>query len=191
MPSLEKRICVTGPIASEAVSVSVTVGLKVEAVLLLMTTVPVGAWLSTVTLTRVVIVVLPEVSRARAPPACARPVGCGRRVPRQAVGRGGVLAAERIAVEQELHAGDCDVVGGRGGQRHRAGEIGTRSGSCPGHARRDGVGNGKRGEGEVGADRFIAGGILRAHAPVVGAARGEAGNGHAVRGDQRRIERGG
>ena len=54
---------------------------------------------------------------------------CGQRVgavgdrggvPRHAVGRGGVLGAQVGAVHLELHPGHPDIVGGGGGQGHRA-----------------------------------------------------------------------
>ena len=66
VPVLENRICVTLLKASDAESVSVAFLLFVAVAPLLMTIVPVGAWLSTVMDLSVVVAVLPEMSVARA-----------------------------------------------------------------------------------------------------------------------------
>jgi hypothetical protein len=69
VPVLENRICVTLLNASDAESVSVTFLLLVAEAPLLMTIVPVGAWLSTVMNLSGVVAALPELSVAR---ACSR-----------------------------------------------------------------------------------------------------------------------
>ena len=66
----ENRICDTGPALSVAESVNVAVRELVTAAPPLITIVPVGAWLSTVTLTTVATPVLPAASRARADSVC-------------------------------------------------------------------------------------------------------------------------
>ena len=109
VPVLENRICVTLLNASDAESVSVTFLLLVAVAPLLMTIVPVGAWLSTV---------IEPVGRGRGI-ACSvggprlqpvRAVGCRCRVPGNAVRRRAVRGAEIGAIQQELHAGDPDIV---------------------------------------------------------------------------------
>ena len=126
VPVLENRICVTLLNASAAESVSVTFLLLVAVAPLLMTIVPVGAWLSTVMNLSVVVVVLPDMSvRTRLQPV--RAVGCRCRVPGNAVGRRAVRGAEIGAIQQELHAGDPDIV--RRACRHRYG-------ACNGRVRR-------------------------------------------------------
>ena len=57
-----------------------------------------------------------SVSRATAVSVCV-PAGRPTRVPGDGVGRGGVLGAEVVAVELELHARDRGVVGGGRGDR--------------------------------------------------------------------------
>src|SRR5262249_37715349 len=70
VPVFENRICVTLLKASDAESVSVAFLLLVAVAPLLMTTVPVGARLSTVTEIAAVVAVFPDVSRARACSVC-------------------------------------------------------------------------------------------------------------------------
>ena len=66
----EKRICATAPWASVAERVSVAAVLLVAAAPPLITTLPVVAWLSTLTVTGAEVCVFPEVSRARAVSTC-------------------------------------------------------------------------------------------------------------------------
>ena len=70
----EKRIWVTALSASLAESVSVAVRLLVAAAPPLITTLPVGAWLSTVTVTLAPTAELPAASRARAANTWVPPV---------------------------------------------------------------------------------------------------------------------
>ena len=49
-----------------------------------------------------------------------RAIRCRRRVPGNAIGRRGVLGAQQIAVQQKLHAGHANVVGGVGRNADRA-----------------------------------------------------------------------
>ena len=63
-------------------------------------------------------VLLPAVSRATAFSVCA-PLVASVLSNVDRVGGRGVLRAERGSVEQELHAGDADVVGGRRADTHR------------------------------------------------------------------------
>ena len=75
--------------------------------------------LATVTVTAAEVVVLPAASRATAVMRVAAVAHRGG-VPRQAVGRGGVLGAQIDAVHLELHPSHPDIVGGGGAQGHRA-----------------------------------------------------------------------
>ena len=70
--------------------------------------------LATLTVTGAESVVLPAASRARAVSVCA-PFGTVARVPRKRVRARRVLGSGVDAVDEELHAGDADVVGRVGG----------------------------------------------------------------------------
>ena len=103
----EKRICATAPCESVADKVSVDAVVLVAAAPPLITTLPVGDWLSTVTLTVDEVCVFPDVSRALAVRTCV-PGARGGGVPGHRVRRRRVLRPQVRPVEQELHARDRD-----------------------------------------------------------------------------------
>ena len=111
------------------------------------------------TVTGAEVAVLPVVSRARAVRVWV-PLATVVVFHDDAVGRGGVLGGQRIVVQQELHPGHADIVGGGGGEGHRARD--GPGGRC---------GDGRRGWGGIaaGGGRGLEGGDL--HDPGGGAAQ--------------------
>src|SRR2546430_905023 len=75
-------------------------------------------------------------------------------VPGEGVGRSGGFCPEVGAIEAELHGGDADVVGGRGGEGDRAGAGGPcwRRGGCDGGG---GGGGGRGGGGSAARGMFV------------------------------------
>src|SRR5439155_1281041 len=99
-----------------------------------------------------------------------RAVGHRRGIPADRIGRGGVLAPERGAVQQKLHADHADVIAGVGGNGDRPRHARTICGRRHGNRGRGGVDHG--GDGEGGRGRNVAGGIACAGFADVGAVGG-------------------